>query len=52
LRRETGDLSPLHRGSVAMLKLEKAKLLELAGLVAELPFPTLNEFRKLLRYPT
>lgn len=49
LRRETGDLSPLPHGGVAVPKLDEAKLLELAGLVAEFPDATLDELRELLR---
>src|SRR5262245_49776499 len=49
LRRETGDLSPLPHGGGAPLKLDEAKLLELAGLVAEFPEATLDELRELLR---
>jgi transposase len=49
LRRETGDLSPLPHGGGAELKLDEAKLLELAGLVAEFPDATLGELRELLR---
>src|SRR5215813_14902690 len=49
LRRETGDLSPLPHGGGAPLKLDEAKLLELAGLVAEFPDATLDELRELLR---
>jgi transposase len=49
LRRETGDLFPLPHGGGAPLKLDDAKLLELAGLVAEFPDATLDELRELLR---
>lgn len=49
LRRETGDLSPLPHGGGAELKLDEAKLLELAQLVAEFPDATLDELRQLLR---
>jgi transposase len=49
LLRETGDLSPLPHGGGAPLKLDEAKLLELAGLVAEFPEATLDELRELLR---
>jgi transposase len=49
LRRETGDLSPLPHGGGAVPKLDEAKLLELAGLVAEFPDATLDELRELLR---
>jgi transposase len=49
LRRETGDLSPLPHGGGAVLKLDEAKLLELAEIVAEFPDATLNELRELLR---
>src|SRR5215510_16555018 len=49
LRHETGDLSPLPHGGGATLKLDEAKLLELAGLVAEFPDATLDELRELLR---
>ena len=49
LRRETGDLSPLPHGGGATPKLDEAKLLELAGLVAEFPDATLDELRELLR---
>jgi transposase len=49
LRRETGDLSPLPHGGGAPPKLDEAKLLELAGLVAEFPDATLDELRELLR---
>lgn len=49
LRRETGDLSPLPHGGGAAPKLDEAKLLELAGLVAEFPDATLDELRELLR---
>src|SRR5262245_53339100 len=48
LRRETGDLSPLPHGGGAP-KLDEAKFLELAGLVAEFPDATLDELRELLR---
>jgi transposase len=37
LRRETGNLSPLPHGGGAPLKLVEAKLIDLAGLVAEFP---------------
>jgi len=43
------DLSPLPHGGGAPLKLDDAKLLELAGLVAEFPDATLDELRELLR---
>lgn len=49
LRRETGDLSPLPHGGGAVPKLDEAKLLELAGIVAEFPDATLEELRELLR---
>src|SRR5262249_59244751 len=49
LRRETGDLSPSPHGGGGPLKLDEAKLLELAGLVAELPDATFDELRELLR---
>jgi len=49
LRLETGDLSPLPHGGGAPLKLDEAKLPELAGLVAEFPDATLDELRELLR---
>jgi transposase len=49
LRRKTGDLSQLPHGEGAPLKLDGAKLLELAGLVAEFPDATLDELRELLR---
>src|SRR5262244_1958080 len=49
LRRETGDLSPSPHGGGGPLKLDEAKLLELAGLVAEFPEATLDELRELLR---
>lgn len=49
LRRETGDLSPLPHGGGAVLKLDEAKLLELAELVAQFPDATLDELRELLR---
>lgn len=48
LRRETGNLSPLPHGGGAVLKLDEAKLLELAALVAEFPDATLDELRVLL----
>ncbi|MCW5970891.1 MAG: transposase [Blastocatellales bacterium] len=49
LRRETGDLSPLPHGGGAILKMDDAKLLQLAGLVAEFPDATLAELQELLR---
>lgn len=49
LRRETGDLSPLPHGGGAVPKLNEARLLKLAGLVAEFPDATLDELRELLR---
>ena len=49
LRLETGDLSPLPHGGGAVPKLDEAKLLELAQLVAEFPDTTLEELRELLR---
>src|SRR5215510_14524159 len=49
LRCETGDLSHLPHGGGAPLKLDDAKLLELAGLVAVFPGATLDELRELLR---
>src|SRR5262245_18129783 len=49
LRRETGDLSPLPHGGGAAPKLDEAKFLELAGLVAEFPDATFDELRELLR---
>ena len=45
LRRETGDLSPLPHGGGAVPKLDEARLLELARLVAEFPDATLDELR-------
>lgn len=49
LRRESGDLRPLPHGGGAAPKLDEAKLLDLAGLVAEFPAATLDELRELLR---
>ena len=49
LRRETGDLTPLPHGGGAPAKLNQAKLLKLAELVAEFPDATLEELRELLR---
>ena len=49
LRRETGDLAPLPHGGGAVAKLDEAKLLKLAELVAEFPDATLEELRELLR---
>lgn len=49
LRRETGDLSPLPHGGGAVPKLDEARLLDLAALVAEFPDATLDELRELLR---
>jgi transposase len=49
LRRETGDLTPLPHGGGAQAKLDEAKLLKLAELVAEFPDATLEELRELLR---
>jgi hypothetical protein len=49
LRSETGNLSPLPHGGDVPLKLEEAKLLKLAGLVAEFPDATLDDLRELLR---
>jgi transposase len=49
LRRETGDLTPLPHGGGAVAKLDEAKMLVLAELVAEFPDATLKEYRELLR---
>jgi len=49
LRRETGDLAPLPHGGGAHVKLDEAKLLKLAELVAQFPDATLDELRELLR---
>ncbi len=49
LRRETDNLAPLPHGGGAVLKLDEAKLLKLADLVAEFPDATLDELRVLLR---
>jgi transposase len=49
LRRETGNLAPLPHGGGAALKLDEARLLRLADLVAEFPDATLEELRQLLR---
>src|SRR5262245_24515868 len=49
LRCETGDLSSLSYGGGAPLKLDDAKLVELAGFGAEFPGATLDELRELLR---
>ena len=49
LRRDTGSLAPRPHGGGAEAKLGEAKLLELAGLVAEFPDATLAELRQLLR---
>jgi transposase len=42
LRREVGDLTPLPHGGGAEAKLDQAKLLKLAELVAEFPDATLE----------
>jgi transposase len=49
LHRETGDLSPLPHGGGAVLKLDEAKLLKLAEIVAQFPDATLGELSELLR---
>jgi transposase len=49
LHREVGDLAPLPHGGGAQAKLNEAKLLKLAELVAEFPDATLEELRELLR---
>jgi transposase len=49
LRRETGGLAPLPHGGGAVLKLDEAKLLKLADIVAQFPEATLDELRELLR---
>lgn len=49
LQRETGNLSPLPHGGGAVLKLDEAKLLKLAEIVAQFPDATLGELSALLR---
>ncbi len=49
LRREKGDLTPLPHGGGAVAKLDEAKILILAELVAKHPDATLQELRELLR---
>jgi transposase len=49
LRHTSGDLAPRPHGGGAAAKLDEAKRLQLADLVAEFPDATLDELRQLLR---